>query len=289
MSTGVTVAGRVEPPMASREDHDRARGRDRHREHVRGGEGVLVHGETDASGAFTLKNVPAGAFKLTAGAPTATPASRPSSSATPISNGLVVKLEPRASVSGRVSIRAASRSPACTVNVGPARRRRQEDEVLVQRQRNATARRPAADGTFKLVGLEAGKYRVRAIGDGSGEFEFTEDKKDERAKAEVELELAASDDEDRRHAHGRGARRRDPRRRDRPRRQAGGRRVGHRARVCEKTEGMPERDSRPGCWGRLAPRCSPRDGQFTISKLRKGTYNLIVDGPEARATPRRTA
>jgi hypothetical protein len=170
LDAGVTIAGRVEPPTPEVEISIEPQGTIGIANMFDAVKTVLVHGTTDATGAFTLKNVPGGAFKLEASAPAGNAGSIPLVVAETDQSGLVVKLEPRASISGRVIDTSGNAVAKASVDA-----KRLDDDKSMKisfndRRRGDATTKP--DGTFTIVGLEAGKYRVKAS---TGREEWFED------------------------------------------------------------------------------------------------------------------
>ncbi len=280
LDAGVTIAGRVEPPTATVAISIEPQGTIGIANMFDAMKTVLVHGTTDASGAFTLKNVPGGAFKLEASAPAGSAGSIPLVVAQTDQSGLVVKLEPRASISGRVIDTSGNAVAKASVDA-----KRLDDDKSMKisfndRRRGDATTKP--DGTFTIVGLEAGKYRVKAS---TGREEWFEDvseikkgaapPKEKKNVAELELVGATAKTGvvltvEARDGVIRGtviAPDKKP---------AADSWVTAR-RVLERVEGMPDGAMRN--FGSSPPVLTNADGQFTIAKLRKGTYNISVEGP----------
>ncbi|MBS1121405.1 MAG: hypothetical protein H6Q90_3633 [Deltaproteobacteria bacterium] len=160
ISAGVTVAGHVEPPMVSAQISLELAGQVGIANMFDAAKLMLVHGETDASGAFTLNNVPSGAFKVKAMAPSGHAGEQPVVVAEADVSGVTVKLEARASVSGRVLDSNGAPVAGGRVNVDSLGEDRNMSISFGPGDRSSAT--TATDGTFKVVGLEPGKVRVRA-------------------------------------------------------------------------------------------------------------------------------
>ena len=276
IGAGATVAGRVEPPMAGAEIHVEMAGQVGFANMFDAAKLMLVHGETDASGAFTLHNVPAGSFKVKAMAQSGPAGEQPVLVADADVSGVVVKLDPRASVSGRVVDSNGAPIAGGRVDVDSLEEKNMSMSFGPGRRDRATT---APDGTFKIVGLDAGKVRVRASDGDDNEFVYYMTKKNEPSKSAAELTLIAGKETpnvnltvDARDGTIRGTVMTND---GKPAPDA----WVTAQRVIEKDPAMPERAMR---WmgGSHPPVLTGSDGQFTITKLRKGTYNLSIEGPK---------
>lgn len=288
LSVGATLTGRVEPPMAGATISAQLAGAVGITNMFDAAKLMLVHGETDEGGAFTLKNVPAGSLKLSAMAPDGHAGELPITVAETDQSGLVIKLEARATVSGRVI--DTSGKPVASARV---RADSQDDKPMSisfgPNRSGSTTTKP--DGTFKLVGLEAGKTRVHAAG-GDDEYTMWMRTDDDKSKSSTTLDLVAGKEvsgvtltveahdgvikgqvfgPDRKPAADAWvtANRRwemDPKMKE-----------------ALKKAGADDDDDDSGPtrrgWPAGPPVLTNADGQFTITKLRKGTYDLKVEGP----------
>ena len=277
LAAGVTLTGRVDPPIASTDMSLAPAGDIGIANMFEAAKALLVRGATDASGAFTLHNVPAGAFKLSGMAPDGHAGDLAIVVGETDQSGLVVKLDARASVSGRVIDTAGAPVSGTRVN---AQRLDDEDTKKVSfslNERRFGGAMTSPDGSFKLVGLEPGKYRIRAMED-RDDFSAMFDKKAPTGKSSVELDLTAAVERpgvlltveakdgvirgvvlgtDKRPAADAWV-------------------TAHRV---TETGGVAEfKGARFGF--RSTPVLTNDAGQFTLSKLRKGTYDLVVDGPK---------
>jgi hypothetical protein len=120
----------------------------------------LLTATSDASGRFTLRDVPPGQFTIVAVSKQGLGGTLAVTVTSADQTGLVVPLSPRASVAGRV-VDANGKPIANTyVDAWP------EDVPMWSIKRVPTRYTPvAADGTFKLVGLEAGTYDLALLSD----------------------------------------------------------------------------------------------------------------------------
>lgn len=180
MTAGVRLSGRVDPPVAASirtvPDMDRM-GRD--------GAAKAYGGSADSdptSGAFVLEQVPPGAFSLIAthadgrtGKLAVTVADRDQAN-------LVVTLEARASIAGKVIDTTGAAVPGVRVAAEPdvPGRPRIAARLALSEARNAVV--TGADGAFQIVGLDAGKLEL-AVRDDQGILAPTHGDK----LAEVEL------------------------------------------------------------------------------------------------------
>ncbi len=276
MAAGVTLSGRVEPAIASTVISVEPAGSVGISNMFEAMKAVLVHGEADKAGTFVLHNVPAGAFELHGAAPDGDAGSLSILVAEVDQQGLVVKLEPRASISGRVI--DTSGAPVAGASVD-ADRRDDDKRMKISFGGGRGGATTGPDGGFKLVGLEAGKYRVRASVSNDERFAFAE--KAAPSKASIDLELVgtaaktgvtltveARDGVIRGVVLG-------------PDNKPAADSWVTARRVMDKPE-VSSDDIAPNAMSRFGaspPVITNADGQFTISKLRKGTYDLGVEGP----------
>ncbi len=189
MANGATLSGRVEPPgrasigvslvgdigIGNMMDVMRS---------------VFVHGESDATGTFVLRHVPPGKFTMTA-TTTEGPAGKLDITVTDVDqSGLVIALETRGTISGTVL--DTNHKPVAGMHVsanevgGDGKFSMQQAMAQVK-----TGTTSADDGTFKLVGLEAGKYTVSARDEDDYSSYFRRDKKDKKPEDTIELAAGA--------------------------------------------------------------------------------------------------
>jgi hypothetical protein len=112
-----------------------------------------VHGESDASGGFTLRNVPPGAFTLVAQAADGRVGKLPVVVTAADQAGLVIGLEPRGAVSGRVLDRDGRPVAGVTVHAGG-----QDDGIRASRGLPDAV--TAADGRYRVAGLPPGEVAL---------------------------------------------------------------------------------------------------------------------------------
>ncbi len=137
---------------------------------------LVVHGETDAAGAFTLHNVPPGEFSLAAHMVDGRKGTLPVVVAQADQQGLIVKLEARASIAGKVVDEKGAVVAGVHVDV-------QEKEGKMQFRMSSRDGSSGAltgiDGGFEIVGLDAGKIDL-VVGDDHGRIPFTGSNKEQQ-------------------------------------------------------------------------------------------------------------
>ncbi|MFT3693133.1 MAG: carboxypeptidase regulatory-like domain-containing protein [Kofleriaceae bacterium] len=160
LERGVNVSGHVEPPQAAAINIE-----------MTGPVGIgnmfeavktmMVNGTADAqTGEFALHNVPAGAFKLIARGTAGPTGTQPLIVSDHDQTGVVVKLEDRGAIAGRVIDTTGQPQPNFTIST-----HRTDDDKgpeMFTMNMGAAEHTSGADGTFKIVGLEAGTYDVSA-------------------------------------------------------------------------------------------------------------------------------
>lgn len=274
LDAGVTVSGRVDPATADVGISLEPAGPIGFANMFEAAKAVLVTADTDATGAFVLRNVPAGSFKLKASAEDGRKATQPLVVAQVDQSGVVVKLEDRASISGRVV--DSNNKPASGVRVTAAKTKKDDDGMTINfngRDNGVTTR---DDGSFKLLGLEPGEYTVSARDGGEwGPPPTTKDKKKDaetvtlaatEAKSGVTLTVEARDGVIRGNVLA-------------PDGKPAADAWVTASRVVDPVEGVPARFARFG-GDRSKPVLTNADGQFTITRLRKGTFTVEVEGPK---------
>ena len=195
IETGVTISGRVQPPQAASISLELA-----------GSVGLanifdavktmMVRADADAqTGAFTLHNAPAGAYKLVARAPAGPVGTQPIAIAQVDQHDVIIQLEDRAAIAGRVV--DTTGAPVAGAEVSSRRTDDGKADNMISfsdGSRNGVTTN--ADGAFKLVGLEAGTYELSAHVGNDELFEYPDrkdkDKKDNKAKPEVTVAAAES-------------------------------------------------------------------------------------------------
>ncbi|HEX7095638.1 MAG TPA: carboxypeptidase-like regulatory domain-containing protein, partial [Acidimicrobiales bacterium] len=287
---GVTITGRVEPPTVATVtlELEAEVGLGNMFDMVKA---AMCRTESDATGAFTLANAPPGKFRIVGAAKDGRTGKTPITIADVDQPGIVVQLTPRASIAGRVI--DTNGKPVADISVNANRRDDRPMKFSMSGMRDNDKTR--ADGTFEIVGLDAGTYEVHARLPGDLGFEFarkSKDGKDDKAdkdKSRATIELAE-----------------------------GAKRTGvtltvealdgvirgqvmgpdHKpaadawvtARREEKLpDGVPENmRSRLSWLSDSEPVLTNADGQFVIRKLRKGTYTLVADGPRGASHGEKT-
>jgi hypothetical protein len=237
---------------------------------------AMCRGESDATGAFTLRNAPPGKFKLTA----KTKDGRKGEIAIAVAgvdhSGLVVPITRRASIAGRVI--DTNGKPVADVEV-VADPEEDKPRTLISFGRGRNDATSGADGSFKVVGLDAGKYDVRARtrGDWSSYI-----RKGERDKKKLIVELAEGQDKtgvtltvEARDGVIRGVV------------MGADNKPAADSWVIARSE--PDKDKKivvpEGMEGRFGfmyesdPVLTNAEGRFTIDKLKTGKYTVIAEGP----------
>ena len=157
LGTGVTLSGRVEPPHVAQIALE-LEGEIGLGNMFEMAKTMLVRAESDATGAFALRHVPPGKFKLVASTKEGSVGKLPVVVAATDQTGLVVTLEKRASIAGRVIDTNGKPAPGVTVRASPTDRRGMTmSSIMLDRGH----RKSGPDGSFNIVGLEPGKYVLR--------------------------------------------------------------------------------------------------------------------------------
>ena len=300
IETGVTISGRVQPPQAASISLELA-----------GSVGLanifdavktmMVHADADAqSGAFTLHNAPAGAYKLVARATAGPVGNQPIVIADVDQQGVVIQLENRAAIAGRVI--DTTGAPVAGAEVTSRRTDDAKDDSMISfsdGSRNGVT--TGADGAFKLIGLEAGTYELSAHVGNDEMFDFSErtakGKKDDKAKPEVTVAVAeaktgvvitipAHDGVIRGVVLGGdkqpaadtwvSAKRLSPPRAGMP---ADTTSETYEVSADGETSWMPETE----------PVLTGADGKFAITRLRAGDYKVIAEGPRGSSRAEKKA
>jgi len=272
LGTGVTLSGRVEPPGVATVGLE-----------LEGEVGIanmfemvksmMVKGESDAAGNFKLANAPPGKFKIRAVTKEGNTGKLPVTIATVDQTGLVVQLTKRASIAGRVV--DTNGKPAPNIHVmATLAEGKGSFNIGNMNDRNDVS--SGADGTFKIVGLDAGKYEVRVR-----DLEAMMRSKDKDRKQTV-VELAEGADKtgvtvtvEARDGIIRGS-------------VIGGDGkpaadawvTAYREREPGKTSSSDIPEEVQTRWGGSSePTLTGADGRFAITKLRTGSYTIVADGP----------
>ena len=295
IEAGVTIAGKVTPPQGAVVTIELA-----------GEVGIanmfdaiktfLVHGDADpATGAFTLHNVPAGAFKLVARATAGSVGKLPITITAADQRDVVVPLEVRASLSGKVIDTTGAAISGANVS---AKRIDDDHQTMVMfmgaNRGGATSR---ADGTFKLLALEAGEYEVHATrhGDDLDRMVVALGAADKTKKLAT-YKLALGDDKT-------GVVVMVPAENGVIRGQVqdsnsqpvadtwvtARRMPSLPASVSGKTEGLADEMSNSEWWTSSEPVLTGGDGKFTISKLSDDQYLVVAEGPRGASRAEKKA
>ena len=299
IEAGVTVAGKVTPPQAAVLTIELAAeiGIANMFDAIKT---FMVHGDADpATGAFTLHNVPAGAFKLVARATAGPVGKLPITITAADQRDVVVPLEVRASLSGKVIDTTGAAIAGATVTA-----KRTDDDhgamgMFMGRDRGGATSR--ADGTFKLLSLEAGEYEVHASrrGDVVDRMVIAMGAGDKTKKLVTTYKLALGDDKTgvvvtvpaengviRGQVHDSNNQpvadawvtaRRMP---TLPTLPAG---------LSDKTEGPADEISNSEWWTSSEPVLTGADGKFTIGKLGDGQYLVVAEGPRGASRAEKKA
>jgi protocatechuate 3,4-dioxygenase beta subunit len=263
LDKGVTVSGRVDPPGRASVGLtiDGEIGLANMFEMAKT---VVVHADADpTTGAFTLKNVPSGKLIITAKTEDGSAGKQPVTVTDVDQQGVVVALETRASISGTVVDTNGNPAVGANVNANNAEHKPSFSPSF----HDATV---AADGTFKIVGLESGKVIVTASWDYADRW-----KKDDKDKPPAPIEL------------GKGEQRTGVKltveARDGVIR---GEVIGSDRKSAPdawitvfRDRGKDDKDNEGESWAIGTPVLTNADGKFTIDHLSKGTYTLVADGP----------
>jgi hypothetical protein len=272
MATGVVLSGRVDPALVSSVGLEVDKDKIGPATMFAAMKVMVVRGDSDASGAFTLKGAPPGEMSIVA----TTTDGRKGKLAITVDDkdqtNLIVKLEPRASVSGKVLDERGAAVGGVTVEVRDDGGGGGGFRMSFGGGDSSTLTSP--DGSFKLVGLEPGKHAL-IVADSHGVIPFTQaDKKDhkvELSKAQdmtgVMLTVEARDGVIR------------------------GVVVGlDKAPVADawvsirpdfsNLSKQSRRDMRASFMNDSDPILTGADGKFTIDKLRRGLYQITVEGPK---------
>ena len=284
MAGGVSVSGRVEPPgFATISITPTMVGIGNMFEVAKT---ALVRAESDATGAFTLRHVPPGSFNVTA-TTTAGYAGKVLVVVEKIDKaGVVVTLEKRGSLAGRV---VDSRgTPVAGVRVmGSAVRDKGSTTATVsfEGMSGGDSVVTGADGAFLLVGLDEGKVGVRVYDD-NGPLRWADAAHRDKPREQIVFELAKAADRtgitltvetldgvirgnvigvDKKPAAD----------------------VWLTASLVDETPKTPEEMVEGARYGEAAqskPVLTGADGTFVIDRLRKGTYEVVAEA--ARGTSR---
>ncbi len=192
LEIGVTIAGRVEPPLPHVDVTIELAGEIGLGNMFEIAKTILVQAETDGDGAFALTHVAAGAYTIRASGKEGHKGSLPITVAAVEQRGLVVKLETRASIAGRVIDTSGNPAVGVSVTASPTGPHPKQDNSISFGMGSRDTDTTAADGSFRIVGLDAGKYRVTASNGGMRFGMGAATKPLSKAATEVELAAGAA-------------------------------------------------------------------------------------------------
>lgn len=269
LGTGVALSGRVEPPGVATIGLE-LDGELGFANMFQFAKVMMVRGESDTSGAFTLANAPPGKYKLTAHTKDGSAGSLPVTIAEVDQSGLVVQLQRRASIAGRVV--DTNGKPVAGVDVA-AEPDEDGKRVRFAMRMEGDSATSGPDGAFKIVGLPAGKYEVRVRDLEAMMRRADKDRKkvtvelaDGAERTGVTLTVEARDGVIRGiviAADGKPA--------------ADAWVTASRDRELSKD--LPEEVQMRFGRTRSDPVLTGTDGKFAITKLRAGSYTLVAEGP----------
>jgi len=284
MASGVRVSGRVEPPaVATIAISPTTIGLGNIFEVVKT---ALVRAQSDETGVFTLQHVPAGTFSLTASTTSGQGGKVVVLVEAIDKTGVVVRLEQRGSLAGRVVDARGTAVAGARVAASPVRDKESMSATVVMDAMRDESFVTGIDGSFKIVGLDAGKVGVRVHDDG-GQLRWADAAHRDKPREPIMFELAK--------AEARTGITLTVETRDgvirgnvigADRKPAAD--VWVTATLADdapKTRGeLIMEDADPGERSRTRPVLTGADGTFVIERLRKGTYELVAE--TARGTAR---
>jgi hypothetical protein len=162
LAVGATLSGQVEPAQAGVRIGLEKTGEIGFANMFDAFKGMTVRAETDDTGAFTLRHAPAGEFTVVARVPASGDSGTlPLAITAADQHGLVVKLETRASIRGRVVDGKGAAVAGAEIQAQAVDSPTQMFQLDTERSR-VTA---GPDGSFAVVGLDAGSYRMSVRAD----------------------------------------------------------------------------------------------------------------------------
>ncbi|MBA3454568.1 MAG: carboxypeptidase regulatory-like domain-containing protein [Deltaproteobacteria bacterium] len=188
MAGGVTVTGRVEPPrVATIGISPTMVGFANIFEAVKT---AMVRAESDETGAFTLRHVPPGSLNVTATTTDGHAGKVLVLVDTVDKVGVVVKLEKRSSIAGRVVDARGTPLAGVRVTGSPVREKDSDDTSFnISFEGKGDSAVTGVDGAFLLVGLEEGKIGVRVYDEG-GPLRWADAAHRDKPREEIVFELA---------------------------------------------------------------------------------------------------
>jgi len=292
LETGVTISGRVQPPQDAALSLELA-GEIGMANAFDSAKTMMVHDDADPqTGAFSLHNVPAGSFKLVARSPAGPVGSQPIVVAELDQHDVVIQLEARASIAGRVL--DTTGAPVGGVEVSAMRTDAGDgDHRIAFGDGGHSEATTSANGAFKLLSLQAGTYELSAhVRDEMFDFGGHTDKAGKDNKAHPEVVVGAAEAKT-------GAVITIPARNSTIRGVVIGsdkqpaadtwvtaRHWPSRAATAKDGEAL----SYEGEWMATSePVLTSTDGTFTIAKLREGDYKVIAEGPRGSSRAEKKA
>ncbi len=266
MRSGLTISGRVEPPGVVQIGLARPVGNSLGALDLEAASIANARTESDAAGAFTLRALPAGDFEVIAMAKDGRSGMVPVVLSSGDVSGLVIPLSPRASVAGRVV--DTNGNPVPGVSVFEHR----VDLPIAARFRRTGINRgatTASDGSFKIVGLDAGVWTLSVnepTGGASSADRVEVDLSEEVARTGVTITVEARDADIRGTVLS-------------PDRKPA---VGAEVQAMREVPGA----SRQGYDLISKPVRTDATGGFVIDKLPPGAYTLVAEGRGAKTDTR---
>ena len=160
LDSGATLIGRVDPPGEAQVELQMA-GDVGLGNIMQAAKAALVHGDADPSGTFKLEHVPPGKFTLAARTATGPAGSIDVVVANSDQSGLVIKLDPRGAISGTVI--DTDNNPVASIRVSAQPGDGEKPKFSMSNFEGSTTT-SGPDGTFTIVGLDAGSYKLHAGG-----------------------------------------------------------------------------------------------------------------------------
>jgi hypothetical protein len=290
MATGVTITGFVQPgTVASVSISPTMVGLGNMFEVAKS---ILVRAESDETGAFTLKHAPPGTFTLEAETQDGRAGEIPLVIENVDKSGVIVKLDERASIAGRV----VDSTGAIVTDVTVHATKREKDggnfTIRMGNRGGNSSVRTRKDGTFLIVGLDEGKHELR-VTDGRGRLAWATPTNKDKPAAPIEIDVKATEKKtnvtltvETRDGSIRGVVVMPDGKpapdtwisisKDRPRKTDTG---------DKKPDGEDFDSDEMRSWrgGDIAPVITNAEGRFSIEKLRRGTYRVVGENAKGSA------